>query len=210
MEKKTLRVEGIYDQETLKNLIEMGIEHFCFDFRAKSFNFLQQYKFLDFLRENYQHHHTYYLRYEGERDFIIQKMIDDLKLEYNWVNFYLEFSGGEPLPFVEQYSLDFYYHAGSDLFRHPQQIQELDRILKSKKLKGIVLHDPMLLENFIELSDINKIWALDWDTQGTVVKKFQGQFDILSFPINDWVEDDFRIVNFKKLGPLLEGITNRI
>lgn len=207
---KFIRVEGIYDKNTLSHLIKNGITHFCFDFRVKSFNFLQQYKFLDFLRDHYQLNHNYYLRYEGERDYIIQKMIDDIKLEYNLVNFFLEFSGGEPLPFVEQYEVKFFYHVPDWIFRDLDKLKETDRILKSKKLEGIVLHSVRDLAKFLDLKDIKKILGLNWPISWDFVKNFQQDFDIYSFSIDETVEDDFRVVNLGKLDPFLEKMRQRM
>ena len=88
-------IEGIYDQRTFNSLKEVGISSFSFDFRPTSFNFYQQYRFLDLIDKCFDSSHQYFLHFAGEADFVIQKMVDDLDAQLGdkeKSNIFLEFS----------------------------------------------------------------------------------------------------------------------
>ena len=93
---KTIRVDGIYDLKTLETARSLGLNLFQFDFRPKSFNFLQQHVFLDMLSKGVLSSETFFLRYSNEKNFVIFKMLEDLKsmipLEKNSDQVFLEFS----------------------------------------------------------------------------------------------------------------------
>ncbi|TNE98703.1 MAG: hypothetical protein EP326_09415, partial [Deltaproteobacteria bacterium] len=59
-------------------LTKEGVSSFGFDFRVRSFNFLQQYSFLELIEKNFQTNHQYDLIFQDEKDFVIAKMIADL------------------------------------------------------------------------------------------------------------------------------------
>ena len=74
-----LRIEGVYDIRTVQYLKGQGIEDFSFDFRPKSFNFLQQYRFFEIIERCFHKNLRFFLKYQNEKDFIVQKMLNDIK-----------------------------------------------------------------------------------------------------------------------------------
>ncbi len=106
-----IRIGGIYDKRTLKSLIEQGITKFAFDFRPRSFNFLQQYIFIELMKEFFSSKHSYYLCYGVESSVMIQKNIDDLIKVFGEKlvreNFFLEFYSDEERDFYSQFGLKF-------------------------------------------------------------------------------------------------------
>ena len=80
-----IKVDGIYDRRTLSALASLGTRDLCFDFRPKSFNFLQQHVFLDLLGTHNSSEKKIYLHYANEQDFMVQKMIDDSQQSVNGV-----------------------------------------------------------------------------------------------------------------------------
>ena len=68
---KAIRIDGIYDNETLKTARSLGVGLFNFDFRPKSFNFLQQHSFLDMLKEGVFSSENLFMHFANEKDFVI-------------------------------------------------------------------------------------------------------------------------------------------
>ena len=81
MEKNNLRIDGIYDFRTVHFLEQKMVQNYSLDFRTRSFNFLQQHKFFELLGKDIKKDNRYFLHYAYEKDFIISKMIDDLRYE---------------------------------------------------------------------------------------------------------------------------------
>jgi hypothetical protein len=217
-----IRVDGIYDQRTIQNLQETAVKDFGFDFRPTSFNFLQQHVFLDLIKKNQATDLNFFLRYENEQDFVIKKMIDDLKLATDssngsavkFSNFNLEFSDTNSAEFYDQFEVPFYWHYTASV--------SLSSILDTKNIKGIVLDYKFLeeirdndnfqnfVQNFfqvaykkIEEKSLKIVLAVDWDAN-----VFPSLFDFIDFdslvlPINSKIEICYRNVD---LGKVKQGL----
>ena len=61
------RVEGIYDKRTLQRLQDLNLKDLSFDFRPRSFNFLQQHTFMEIV-ENISTEDRLYLHFENEAE----------------------------------------------------------------------------------------------------------------------------------------------
>jgi len=141
-----LKVTGLYDQKSIELLSKEGITSFGFDFRVRSFNFLQQYSFLELIEKNFQTNHKYDLIYQDEKDFIIAKMIADLDEQLKNSGHILKELDNFTLHFTDTKGREFY-----DSFKMPyiweyHPMEDLDKIAKSEYLKGIVLPYTLLEE----------------------------------------------------------------
>ena len=77
--KRKIKIEDIYSQDTLNLLFKNKIKIFGFDFRPKSFNFLQEYKLLEFIKDNNFLDCDLYLKFGNEKDYVIKKILNDVK-----------------------------------------------------------------------------------------------------------------------------------
>ncbi|MBF0367332.1 MAG: hypothetical protein HQK50_17285, partial [Oligoflexia bacterium] len=121
------------------------------DFRPKSFNFLQQYRFLEIMDSALYLGQTYFLHYENEKDFVVAKMLNDFaSLAKGSVNLkdqlLLEFSDVREVEYYESFGMPFFWHY--------QLCRGREEILRSPKLKGVVFSDTFL-EDAIRLKE----WA---------------------------------------------------
>lgn len=79
MEELKYMVQGIYDERTLKIIKSEGINIFSFDFRPRSFNFIQEHIFLEIVKKNFSENDRLFLYFEKSNDYMISKLITDLK-----------------------------------------------------------------------------------------------------------------------------------
>lgn len=207
---KLVKVAGVYDKRTIQRLKEVGIDQLSFDFRARSFNFLQQHAFME-LQEDLALDENIYLHFENEADFVIHKILDDLKDRRNAKNITLEFSDLMPVEFYESFKKPFIWHYNFDY-------KDFENINKSKYIKGIVLrfsdllklHEDGVLHNFcnnfhalfinlLSNEDFKLTLELDWDSNlfSSISEFFD--FDLISIPISNKVEICYRNVDLSKV-----------
>ncbi len=211
--KTEIKINGIYDTRTIKGLRALGCSKFCFDFRVRSFNFLQQHQFLKILENHYTTSEQIVLKYENEANFVIQKMIDDLKKieKINLLhNVCLEFSDNLGPEFYDQFEIPYYWHFSKEV--------KWSRILKSKFLKGIIIpfstleeaHESGQYYNFVNNfhsmfispnKEAKLELGLDFDWTSNLLPSLTEffDFDFLSLSINDKVETCYRNVDINKL-----------
>jgi hypothetical protein len=216
--KQGIKINGIYDERTLKELALQRIIHQSFDFRPTSFNFLQEYKFLDLMETFYLPSNFYYLRFQGEKDFVISKLLSDLKkmlvkknpfLDGGLERVYLEFSDMLDRSFYEQFNIPYFWHYDPTV--------PLANYLGSPMLKGIVLsyqllegmHDRGTIYNFIQ-NTLQQIYTsgnqglriivdLDWDSNIFPSLLDLIDVDLLALPVNNKIEVCYRNVDVLKL-----------
>ncbi len=207
---KLVKVAGVYDKRTIQRLKEVGVGQFSFDFRARSFNFLQQHSFME-LQKELDLDEEIFLHFENEADFVIQKIVDDLKAERSTKNVTLEFSDINSVEFYDSFKKPFVWHYNFDS-------KELDTLNKSKYLQGIVLkfsdllklHEDGVLHNFcnnfhslfidlLSREDFKLTLELDWDSNlfASISELFD--FDLIAIPISNKVEICYRNVDLGKV-----------
>lgn len=261
-----LRMEGIYDLRTILHLKNLNINCFSFDFRPRSFNFLQQYKFFEILQEEYSKELCFFLRYENEKDFVIQKMLTDLKDFFfknnlsiknnnnlsntslivddhkdiydnnddpSKSNFEIDLFGDAfPLEFSDDLGRKYY-----DYFKHPywwhyRESNELNSLLESPYLKGIVIDSDMFGQYFNQeailgflqifhirggekqeqkksLPPLKLILRSQWQNNSTLLSIFKNDYikmEYLSLPIDQSIEICYRNVDLNKLNQNIQNI----
>ena len=106
---RRMLIFGIYGQEALLLSKKLGVEQFGFDFRPKSFNFLQGYRFIKLLNSLGHHRYQYFLHYAHDQNFIIDRMIKDVaeQTDVSRKQLILVFSGSQGGEFYQQFGLRF-------------------------------------------------------------------------------------------------------
>lgn len=139
-----IKLNGHYDLKTIELARSNGIKDFGFDFRPRSFNFLQNYKFVEMLDQIYHHSHRYYLVFESETDNVLNRFMEDVKkvfaahgaLEKFEEQVFLEFTDLRESSFYSSLPMGFYWRVENEL--------ALKEVLKSKNLRGLILSFSML------------------------------------------------------------------
>ena len=209
-----LRIEGIYDKRTLLHLKSLGLKDFCFDFSPKSFNFIQEYVFLEQILIALSPTDRVFLHFKRSNDPMVLKLIDDLiKSGQNLENVYFEFdewsSDLRPIDFNYNFLLNF----SNDT--DPMK-------LMGKNFQGFIfnfnffqeLYQSNLLHNFAinfytryhTLIDDHRLMLLKIDWQNDLLASLfeYFEFNLISFPINSQIEICYRNVDLKKLSSEME------
>lgn len=189
-----------------------------FDFRPRSFNFLQQYRFLELVEKIYSPEQKIYLRYENEKDFIVSKMLDDVQelllkkfsTEEKGRRICLEFSDLQEKDYYEAFNWPFYWH-----YQNSPLVAQLSQ---SPGLKGIILpysylhnlHETMRFQSFVSSffqifgnrlaqDDFELILEIDWNSNifPSLFEFFD--FSLLSLPVNEKIETHYRNVDLNKI-----------
>lgn len=211
-----LKLNGHYDKATIKVAQSRGIKDFGFDFRPRSFNFLQNYKFVEILDEIYHPSHKYYLVFEKESDNVLNMFMEDVKKVFATRNALDQFDQQVFLEFTDFREKSFYNSLPMGFYWRVENEQALQEVLRAENLRGLILSFDMLerlhksggLFKFIgtlgqgmrshsekiELGlDIN--WSADLFPS---LFEFL-QFDFYNLSINSQVESSYRNVDESKL-----------
>lgn len=201
-----LRVEGLYDSRTLKFLKGLGINQFTFDFNPRSFNFIQEYVFVEQLIPLLSTHDLITISFPRSNDPMIIKVLGDLKkYGFDLKNVRLDCSEWP----VSAHEMNVPYY----LNYTPQ----LDMTaVKSQNFKGFIfdysLFEGMKSEGVLRAfasnyytrfgviaSNVETILKVHWRDNifPSLVDLFD--FNTLSLPINTDIEVCYRNVDLKKL-----------
>ena len=212
--KTRLRLEGIYNPETISHIEERQISDLGFDFRPKSFNFIQHYRFLELLEATFSPEKTYWLHFENEHPDLINKLLKD---SVEFLN--SKGSSSEPLllEFSDLKDADYYDQFGQKFAWNYTDMESLKKIIQSKNLEVLILPFTEIeyLQNsskfhefvssfhkttFKSLHDKKIKLALkaDWDSN-LFPSLFEFiKFDFCSVPVNNKVETSFRQIDWSK------------
>jgi hypothetical protein len=205
----TLILGGLYDQKLSKKLLahkELGLG---FDFRPKSFNFLQQHKFNELLNDLVLSRCPIMMKFSNEKQFLIQKFIDDIEKKVGMLpsNVFLEVSGEIDCGLdAYKLALPVFYHLS---LREPAIPDYL-----MNNLRGVIIDDLYELINKEEelLRCIKRLHQLypwlpnldiglkvDWSSDISASWLHTLGVKFLYVEINHYVEDGYRQVNLQKL-----------
>ena len=207
---REIRIDGIYDQETFMGLRDIPISNIGFDFRPKSFNFLQHYRFMDILEKLHNPSERYFLHFCDETNTMISKFLKDLAKRYPMANnFLLEFSDNQTLDFYKQFKYPFFWHYRPD--------ENFNKLFDLPHFKGLVLshsfltglHERGRLNNFIRnfhqlfyrRKDNRRELALSLEWNSNIFPSLFDlfEFDMICLPINKKVEQHYRKVDMDML-----------
>lgn len=201
-------IDGIYDLRTIQKLQTLGVKHFCFDFRPKSFNFLQQHLFIKVISASYSKSDVYFLHFCSEKDFVVKAILNDLFAVLGKIpeNVFLFFSDQILPEYVLTLDCPFYWKYAVE--------SNIKQVVMNPLLKGITFDYLLLAEKLNQgqlnsfFNNIYQLLALnsqsaqfkfqihsDWDIDiaPSVVDYFD--FDSVSLSINHKVEICYRNVD---------------
>ena len=210
--KQKIRLEGVYDDVIFNFIKEKGIDEYTFDFRPKSFNFIQKYRFEDIMTKFYLPSNRYYLHFCNEKDHVIKRIVEDLKTlprqsMNNPNNIFLEFSDNQTASWYDHFDLPLYWHYNS--------CKNIENILGARNLQGIVLNFKFLddycaheyldqfavffyhqMQNSHLKDDLQLIFSIDWDSNIPPGIEEYFDFDLISLPINSKIETGYRQIDY--------------
>lgn len=201
------KIEGIYDQRTLKLLKTKGLKDFGFNFSPKSFNFIQEHVFLEQLVPLLDESDTLHLQFTRSNDPMILKVLTDLKkngIKADQISVVCDEWSQHPSETGCAYYLNYVKDLDMNLCRH-------------ELFKGMIF-DFSLFEEMHHNGSLNKfitnfyhqfnglldgdrkiILKLDWDSNVMPSLFDYFDFDLMSFSINSKIEICYRNVDLKKL-----------
>lgn len=187
-----------------------------FDFRPRSFNFIQQYKFLELLKDQAVHFDKIYLSFCDEKDFVIKKFVEDLiESGVGSDQLVLEFSDSNPQEFYQQFNMPYIFHYNESnrnlspcpLFRGVSiPACYLEEAENNNTLLSFVNLLMTQYSSFLKVPDFKFQLDLDWDTEIYTAYLKYLPIEIFSFGINSKVEVCYRNVNLNKISPFFQKL----
>ena len=213
MEQK-LRIEGIYDKRTLNHLKGFGVKDFCFDFSPKSFNFIQEYVFLEQIIILLDPTDRVFLHFSRSNDPMVLKLINDLKKSgQSLKNVFFEFDEWStefsPKDFSYNYLLNFSKDSDPSKLLGPNfrgfifNFNFFEELYRSNLLNNFTTNFYTRYHSALDDQGL-MLLRIDWhsDLLASLFDLFE--FNLLSFPINSKIEVCYRNVDLKKLSSEME------
>lgn len=193
-----LKMNGIYDLRTLKQMQSSGIRHLGFDFDPKSLNFIQEYVLLDFIQKGYLDLAQVYLRVQNDSMIVSNKLVGDVLNNMNPSQVHVELNHPRYLTQLE--------HECS-IFMSYDFSFSLKEVMQDSRVRGIIIpfkviediHRKGQLQNavnhfYFQLghTQTNLVLEMDWDSNlfASVFNYFD--FNMASYSINSKVEICYR------------------
>jgi hypothetical protein len=200
---KSINLAGIYDRRTVDKARDNGITSLTFDFRPKSFNFIQQYVLEEILDGVESGLVNVNLHFENEADFVVTSIVEAIEKKGHACT--LVFSDKHKKNYYEKFDRPFlvYYRDDSDF----------KSVLSSKLCQGVILKYDFLhelkgagtlnnfLSNFYVYNPMDNIIGLelDWDSNIAATILDLVDFEFVTIPVNSKVEVCYRNVDGDKL-----------
>ena len=204
---QNFKIEGIYDQRTLKLLKAKGLRNFGFDFSPKSFNFIQEHVFLNELIPLLDPLDRIHLHFIRSNDPMIVKVIADLqKVGIQKENIYIDTDewDKEALNLSVNYYLNYYPELDLNFCNSPQfsglifHFSFFEELHHRGVLKNFIMNFYTHFKNYLT-EDKQIILRVDWNDNVFPSLFDYLDFDLMSFSINSKIEICYRNVDLKKL-----------
>jgi len=225
-----LIIEGVYDRNIFPILDKYQINFFSFDFRPKSFNYLQIYQAKNFLKDlsfsNGPHAKKIFLDFGAEKKWVIDEIIKDLRTVLPPeipINIFIQPSD-EILATEVKDAFLFYYVLCQDAHSIPKLVSEY---LNHPQFRGIKIdkycyghlftqgeYSPDLdylnriKKNLKDLFQIIVEIDYDWNFEKNKIEHFL--IDFFSFKIDSNVEKDFRQIDFSIFDQHVVMLQNKV
>ena len=217
--KNLIRLDGIYNCETLDAARSLGVKSFQFDFRPLSLNFLQLHVFQEMIDDLPQNKEKLFLHFSNEKSFLIKKVVEDLnkviEKSSSTSEMVLEFSDEKDAGFYDQFEVPFYWHYSPG--------SNFDEVLQCYNLRGVVWSLDLLNE-FDKSRSLELIFDQFWDNYGEHIKRMKLKnlirgvrplnflervlnmmpFDYISLPVDHHFESSYRNVDLSVLKAEIE------
>lgn len=220
-----IKLSGLINESSFALAERLGIDHLGLDLRPKSFQFIQEYKLIELIKENFRTECFYYLHFYEEKDFVIKQFLEDLDRELKETSGYLGLASHFRLEFSDRERSSFYDSFGVPYIWHLRDDVLLVDHLNAKNLDGVVLAFETLeklqltgeLDSFyqdflVELSRVKKERTIkcyldcDWDSNLFPSLLRVMTIDFMALTLNSKVEISYRTLDEEKLESSLSYI----
>ena len=222
--KSALRVEGIYNSETLKSLRDEGLSHFLFDFRPRSFNFIQIYVLEEIMKQHFNYSDNYILLFKDEPEFVVNKILDDIEKSVTENNPQALGIDNIKLEFWDQKDTEYYdsFEKGYTVLFDPRL--DVKSLLSSRYFEGFVFSSAWLKSlheknSFIPvMTEFLKVYYADKNNRKKLCLKIDDvedlfpslseylDSDLKSFSIDQNLEVSYRHVDYPRLKQFLSYV----
>ncbi len=219
MDFRKLRFEGVYNEEMFNFLTQNGYSRFLFDFSPKSMNFIPLNHFIQLIKLGYSSKHLYFLSFAQDKEFVVNKILDDLYHTIGSINvknnFYLELDEQTMrelkttkwpffLRYKDQMNFSFLGHSHLDL------------------CKGIIIDEDYCVKTEgMDLFEIIGRISIEWKkkyvnkcqfiinnfSKSTIKLLLNHQIDYISLILGKEYESEYRKIDFKLLNSKLKNMT---
>ncbi len=213
MEQK-LRFEGVYDQRTLRHLKLSGVKDFSFDFSPTSFNFVQEYVFLENLLTILDPSDKIFLHFKRSNDPMIEKLVLDIKKNGRSLeNVFFEIDEWSNEMGPQEFSYNYLINYTNDLDHKNLRGDHfrgfifnftfLEYLYNQKLIRKFAINFHTHFQTILSEHSLMVLQA-NWDSNliSTLFDIFD--FNVLSYPINSNLEICYRNVDLKKLTSEIE------
>lgn len=197
-------INGIYDLRTLISLQADGIKNYSFDFNPKSQSFIQEYIFVELLK-NISSKDFIHLKMKNNDDYFITKLLDDInnsglsKDQFCFIFDEVTTSISQfKYPFMTYYRLNNLkiFSTMSNLKGLIFNFKELERMYLENSLNHFYNNLFLTFNNFL---DLNICLDLDWNDSLISSLNDLFEFNFFIYSINNHVEVCYRNVNLLML-----------
>lgn len=214
-------ITGIYDQDTLKFLKEMGLSQFGFNFSPRSFNFLQEYILFEQLLPQLDFTDQIYLFFDHNLDPMWKKIYKDLSVQLPQMLEQVTFVFNEWRPSSQELYKHFmfnYHSLASENFKTENlnnrflfEFSTLEKLHFKGQLNSFIGNFYLRFPKRVNEGVHNKnILLVDWDSHFMASLVEYLDIEILCLPINRKVEICYRNVNLKLLKKELTVFFNNL
>lgn len=204
-----IRIEGIYDLRTLKHLKQNSLRDFCFDFSPRSFNFVQEYVFLEQLLPEIGLTDRIFVHFARSNDPMVGKLANDIqKAGIKLGQIYFEFDEWSLENKPEQFEFNYLLQYSNELDVKNSMGRNFCGFIFNYSFFEDLYHKNLLLRfstNFLTrfqplLSDTHfLILRMQWNSNVLASLLDLFEFNLISLPISSDIEVCYRNVDLKKL-----------
>jgi len=213
-----IKINGVYNPESIQFLKSLGVSNFGFDLRPKSFNFIQLHVIKDIIKSLDSGSEIYSFMFSNEKDFVINEVISQLSKDTNISSdrFLLEFTDIHDIDLCESFKHNYVWHFDeSTNFRKIQHCQYL-RVVSIAQQKLVSMQESTELYSFIkELNSLRSdstllSMRLDWND--SLLESISDFYlpNIITMEINNMVESSYRHINQSSISDHLNFLKQKI
>ena len=206
-----MRIDGVYDINTIELFIREGVRNFSIDLRPRSLNFLQHYKLIEMLSKFKALPINWYLHFSNEAEFVIYKFLADVEKNLAGAvgsKVYLEFSDDKELSWYEQFNTEYFIRMSLD----KKSVEKLGQ--KSSKCSGLILESSQLMEQ-MQSGELETLVAAflkteffqhkrpsvfvlkQWDEE--IFEEMYLSVDCYSYPLSRRFESSYRNIDARRV-----------
>lgn len=199
-EESQIKVTGIFDPVSLNFFLSQGIFHYGFDLRPKSYNFIQEYVLVSLVEQLQMGSVT--LVFENEKDFMIQRVISEVKKVFAG-EIFLEFHGLENFDLFDSFNLPYFFVTKNSL---PQSFKrnQVGVVLHQDYFKDILEGNLSLEAHFLEKIERQRC-NLRFESALTFPESYTDfiSWEMLDLEISQSLCSNYRILDDEKVKKLL-------